>query len=96
MENSLDGARFIRDCTMPLQPEAVGFYLAIEVMLPWCLRKNLEKMIDEKSTNFQIAKAFMIPEFIIRHVRNVHFGQLSYLGVSRNMNDLLDKENVGK
>jgi hypothetical protein len=65
-------------------------------MLPWCLRKNLEMMIEEKSTNFQIAKAFMIPEFIIRHVLNVHFGQLSYLGVSRNMNDLLDKENVGK
>ena len=96
MENSLDGARFIRDFTKPLQPEAVGFYLAIEVMLPWCLRRNLEKMIDEKSTNFQIAKAFMIPEFIIRHVRNVHFGPLSYLGVSRNMNDLLDKENQGK
>ena len=92
MESSLDGSRFISDVTKPLQPEAVGFYLAIEVMLPWCLRENLNKMIEAKSTNFQIAKAFMVPEFIVRHVRNVHFGTIDYLGVSYRMNSLIDKE----
>ena len=92
MENSLDGARFIDDATKPLQPEATGFYLAIEVLLPWCLRDSLNKMIEAKSTNFQIAKAFMVPEFIVRHVRNVHFKDLSYLGVSYQMNSLIDKE----
>ena len=92
MENSLDGSRFIRDFTEPLHPEAVGFYLAIEVLLPWCLRESLNKMIDAKCTNFQIAKAFMVPEFIIRHVRNVHFGKVDYLGVSYGMNNLIDKE----
>ena len=49
-------------------------------------------MIEAKSTNFQIAKAFMVPEFIIRHVRNVHFGNMDYLGVSYGMNCLIDKE----
>lgn len=92
MENSLDGTRFIRDITKPLQPEAVGFYLAIEVLMPWCLRESLNRMIEAKSTNFQIAKAFMVPEFIIRHVRNVHFDNMNYLGVSYGMNCLIDKE----
>ena len=95
MEKSLDGTRFIRDITKPLQPEAVGFYLAVEVLLPWCLRENLNKMIDAKSTNFQIAKAFMVPEFIIRHVRNVHFGNMDYLGVSYGVNKLIGKTHRG-
>ena len=94
MENSLDGTRFIHEIAKPLQPEAVGFYLAIEVLLPWCLRESLNRMIDAQSTNFQIAKAFMVPEFIIRHVRNVHFGPIDYLGVSYGMNDLIDKEGI--
>ena len=62
---------------------------------PWNLRgvavrKPVRVMIF--FTNFQIAKAFMVPEFIVRHVRNVHFKNLSYLGVSYQMNSLIDKE----
>lgn len=91
MEQSLDGCKFICDSNLPLEPEAVGFYLAIEVLLPWCLREQLNKMIDARCTNFQIAKAFMVPEFVIRHVRNVRFEKVDYLGVSYRMNCQIDK-----
>lgn len=90
LEKSLDGRNFISDFTEPLSPEAVGFYLAIEVLLPWCLRDQLNGMIDAKATNLQIAKAFLVPEFVIRHIRNTMFGGKSYLGVSYEMNRWYD------
>lgn len=86
LEQSLDGRNFVVDFDKPLSPEAVGFYLAIEVLLPWCLRKELLTMIDQKATTMQIAKAFMVPEFVIRHIHNVNFGSRSYLGVSYEWN----------
>ena len=86
LEQSLDGRNFVADFDRPLSPEAVGFYLAIEVLLPWCLRKELHEMLDRGATTLQIAKAFMIPEFVIRHVQNVRFGSRSYLGVSYEWN----------
>lgn len=86
LEKSLDGRNFVADFNEPLKPEAVGFYLAIEVLLPWCLRPQLNDMIDAKATNLQIAKAFMIPEFVVRHIRSVMFGGKNYLGVSYEWN----------
>lgn len=86
LEQSLDGRNFVADFDHPLSPEAVGFYLAIEVLLPWCLRRELNMMLDQKATTLQIAKAFMVPEFVIRHVQNVKFGNRSYLGVSYEWN----------
>lgn len=71
-----------------LSAEATAFYLAVELLLPWRLRKQVERMIELKQTPYQIAKAFMVPEYVVIHI--LTNGNKNYLQLSRSINEALD------
>ena len=70
-----------------LDDEIVAFYLAIEVMMPWKLREQFNRMRDNGATSLQIAKAFMVPQNIVMHFTSESFDRsCNYAGLSRRLN----------
>jgi len=90
-EEALDGTRFIDSADAVLSPEAVGFYLAIEILVPWCLREQIDQIKESnQNSNWSIARAFLVPQFVIRHIREDHFRKtaadekkINYLALSK-------------
>lgn len=67
-----------------LDEETSAFYLALEVMIPWCLREQFNMMRELGATHYQIAKAFMIPERMVEHF--VGMESETYAALSRRLN----------
>lgn len=70
-----------------LSDETIGFYLAMEVMVPWRLREQFLSLKDKAATKMQIAKAFMVPLCIIDHMMSESCEEgSSYAGLSMRIN----------
>lgn len=89
----------IPDEETDLDAETTGFYHAIEVMLPWLLRGAQFNLLREKykktsSCDLTIAKAFLIPERVVKHICECSEGgnDLPYCGFSYQINSALDRE----
>lgn len=53
-----------------LNDETAAFYIALEIMFPWCLRDQYHQLRKQRATVFQIAKAFMLPQYFVSHFCN--------------------------
>jgi hypothetical protein len=49
-----------------IKPEQAALVLAIELSLPWTHREGIHSMKADGETNYDIAKKFMIPEYVIQ------------------------------
>lgn len=82
-----DSRNLVVNESTELDDEIAGFYLAIEVMIPWRLREQFNKLREARATTLQIAKAFMVPQNIVAHFISDSFDRTSnYAGVSRRLN----------
>lgn len=80
-----------------LDSETACFYSAIEVMLPWELRRSQFTMLtdllnDDPQCNMTIARSFMVPVKVIDHIRDARDARLPYCGFSYDINTRLDKQ----
>jgi len=83
------------DANMELDPETAALYMAIEVAIPWHTRDTFDYLLrDMKQQPYQIAKAYMVPQYIIDQVlkenRDVYGEHGNYLQFSRHINSKLD------
>lgn len=62
-----------------LDAETTAFYLAIEFLLPIHFRDQLERAIRYGLSTYQIAKLFMVPEYIVMHVTADYHKEKGYL-----------------
>ena len=92
VDHASDIVRAAMDSRQVLEPEGVdlddetaAFYMALEVMIPWCLRGQLLSLRDAGATSYQIAKAFMVPEPFVTHFVGVP--DAPYADVSRRLNE---------
>jgi len=69
-----------------LSDEAAALYMAFEVLFPWSLRTQYNRMLDLGATNMQIAKAFMIPVNFIEFFRHNESKAESYFQLSERIN----------
>ena len=70
-----------------LDDEIAAYYLTIEVMMPWCLREQFNRLRESGATSLQIAKAFMVPQNIVTHFISDSFDKTcNYAGLSRRLN----------
>ncbi|MCL1921889.1 MAG: hypothetical protein FWG50_12595 [Kiritimatiellaeota bacterium] len=82
--------RLITTGNIPDQPddmldaEQTAFYLAIETMLPWELRSQLDRLERLGIPKYYIAKAFMLPQYVLDHVFMEH---KKYLTLSKSINE---------
>lgn len=84
---AMDSRTLLVNEATELDDETATFYLAIEVMVPWCLRSQFTHMSSRNATTMQIAKAFMVPECIISHMLSDSSDRgSSYLALSRRLN----------
>jgi len=79
-----DSRRIIPTREKELDDETAAFYMAIEVLLPWSLREQVFFM-RQKHTEYQIARAFMVPLNIIQHVFRGDDSNYSSLSFETNM-----------
>lgn len=74
--------------TTELDDETFAFYLAIEVMIPWQLRYQFDRLRSMNATTLQMAKVFMVPERIVQHFLSDSADcHCNYAGLSRRVNE---------
>lgn len=74
--------------TTELDDETFAFYLAIEVMIPWQLRYQFDRLRSMNATTLQMAKVFMVPERIVQHFLSDSADcHCNYAGLSRRINE---------
>lgn len=61
-----------------LDDEVVAFYLALEYLIPWRLRRQFLTLRDCAATTYQIAKVFMVPLPFIEHMCDGGYAELSH------------------
>ena len=77
----------IPDENTDLGDEAVGLFAAFEAILPWRLRDQYLWLKDNKATDWQIAKVFMIPLEVIKFLDQATCANgVKYLDLSRQLN----------
>lgn len=69
-----------------LDAETAAFYIALEIMVPWRLRKQFNDLRTAGATTYQLAKAFMIPQIFISHFMSDWNDKNTYAGLSYAMN----------
>lgn len=62
-----------------LDAETTAFYLAIEFLLPINFRGQLDRALRYGLSTYQIAKLFMVPEYIVMHVTSGYHEEKGYL-----------------
>lgn len=60
-----------------IDDEAAAFYLALEYLVPWCLRDQFNALREAAATTYQIAKIFMIPRPFVEHLCDGGYAELS-------------------
>ena len=82
-----ESRRLVVNEATELDDEIVAFYLAIEVLMPWELRDQFNRMRECGATSLQIAKAFMVPQNIVTHFISESYDRsCNYAGLSRRLN----------
>ncbi len=56
--------------SVKLNDETAAFYIALETMFPWRFRNQYHQLRKQRATVFQIAKAFMLPQYFVTHFCN--------------------------
>lgn len=74
-----------------LDAETAAFYIALEIMVPWRLRKQFNDLRAAGATTYQLAKAFMIPQMFISHFTSDWNDRNTYAGLSYAVNSERDK-----
>ena len=69
-----------------LDDETAAFYIALEVSIPWALRKQFLKLRDLGATHYQIAKAFLVPVPFVSHFIDDD-AYASYVALSQRLNN---------
>lgn len=78
----------VLDENTELSDEATGLYLAFEVMLPWCLREQYIWLRENRATDWQIAKVFMIPSEIVSFIDSAKCADgTTYFELSKRVNE---------
>ncbi len=77
--------------TVDIHDEAAAIFMAMEILLPWSIRQVVIKMHEEtngvsKMNNFQIARAFAIPERLIEIFFEKDIEGTSYCSLSHYIN----------
>lgn len=77
-----------------LSDESAAMVMAIEVLIPWRLRAQLDVMIDMRAAEFSIAKAFMVPLSLLRIMlpSGYYQGAGGYYDVSKSLNAGVNEE----
>ena len=57
--------------------ESVAMVAAIEMLVPWVHRPNLQAMFDQGMDNFEIASEFRVPRHVISNLRDITYSALS-------------------
>ena len=68
-----------------LDDETAAFYIALEVAIPWRLRKQFLALRDLGATHYQIAKAFLAPVPFVSHFIDDE-AYVSYVALSQRLN----------
>lgn len=69
-----------------LDAETAAFYIALEIMVPWRLRRQFNDLRTAGATTYQLAKAFMIPQIFIAHFTSDWNDRNTYAGLSYAVN----------
>ena len=75
-----------------LDAETAAFYIALEILVPWRLRRQFNDLRDIGATTYQLAKAFMIPQTFIAHFASDWNDKNTYAGLSFAINSRIDEE----
>jgi Zn-dependent peptidase ImmA (M78 family) len=60
-----------------LLSEHVSITASVELLLPWCLRAELERMAKEGQSHLQIAQACRVPQKLITLMLSSNYGEVS-------------------
>ena len=74
---AMDARKAIPSDGKQLEDEAAAFYLALEYLVPWCLRDQFDALREAAATTYQIAKVFMIPRPFVEHLCDGGYAELS-------------------
>lgn len=83
IKNAVDSrVVMVESVDQPLGDEAFAFYLALEVILPFALRQQLNRLIESSVSAYQIAKVFLMPKkfvnfFVDDSGRPAMYGKIS-------------------
>ena len=75
-----------------LDAETAAFYIALEIMVPWRLRRQFNDLRGAGATPYQLAKAFMIPQTFVTHFISDWNDRNTYAGLSFLINSKIDGE----
>ena len=74
---AMEARRAVPSDGKQLEDEAAAFYLALEYLVPWCLRDQFNDLREAAATTYQIAKVFMIPRPFVEHLCDGGYAELS-------------------
>ena len=91
IQNAVDSrAVEVKKPDQSLDSEAFAFYMALEVILPWALRNQLALLKKLSASNYQIAKAFLMPKRFVDLFMDEDESYLSYMRLSANVNSEIE------
>lgn len=75
---AMEARKIIPNDGKQLDDEVAAFYLALEYLIPWRLRRQFLELRDLAATTYQIAKVFMVPLPFIEHMCDGGYAELSH------------------
>lgn len=82
----------IRDLSsVELDDETIALLMAIEVLCPWPLRRQLSFMRESGASFYQMAKAFLIPRNIVKYLFETTSDGFSYFTLSNRIHEEIGK-----
>lgn len=87
-----ESRRIVPTLDTELDAETAAFYIALEIMVPWRLRRQFNDLRAAGATTYQLAKAFMIPQSFIAHFTSDWNDKNTYAGLSFEVNSKIDEE----
>lgn len=76
----------VESADQPLCDEAFAFYLALEVILPFALRRQLNRLVESSASAYQIAKVFLMPKKFVNFFVDDSGCQTEYGKLSQRLN----------
>ena len=87
-----DSRQIVPTLDSELDAETAAFYIALEIMIPWRLRRQFNDLRDVGATPYQLAKAFMISQTFASHFISDWNDRNTYAGLSFLVNSKIDRE----